>query len=193
MPPDLQTFLDDFFRDGVRRSLARGETLFDQGERATGLYGLSGGRLRLERHLPQGDVLTVGVLRAPSLVAEASLFTDRLHCRAVAETESHVVWRSRSDVLGRIDRDPAFARRLLRHLSSEVRDLRSRLELRNVRPAAERLLTYLRLHGPSERPLVAVAAELGLTPEAVYRVVRKLELEGRIVRHGRRLDLPEET
>ncbi len=179
------------------RPLAAREVLFDQGDVASGLYCLTRGRLRLERHLPRGVALTVGVLQAPSLVGEASLFVDRVHCRAVAETRAEVTWLPRNEAL-RLLEEPATAKLFVEHLAGEVRDLRSRLELQNVRPATERVLAYLQLRAEggqqrTERSLAAIAAEIGLTPEAMYRTVRKLQSEGRVRRDGRSLSLPPET
>ncbi len=74
-------------------------------------------------------------------------------------------------------------------LASQVRDLRRRLELRNIRSAAARVLAWLRLHASGSPPLVRncrswtqVADDLGLTREAVYRALAALERQGRISR-----------
>ena len=58
----------------------------------------------------------------------------------------------------------------------------------------QRLLQFLRLCDGqsgfnSDRPLAAIAAEIGLTPEALYRTVARLEKEGRIEREGKSLRL----
>ncbi len=59
------------------------------------------------------------------------------------------------------------------------------MELRNIRSARERVLQYLRLragrHGRSiaiEGQLQDIAAELGMTREALYRTLARLEAEG---------------
>lgn len=177
---------------GREQSLAKGSTLFHQGDEAVAIYCLTEGRIRLDRHLEDGRVATVAVVRGPGLLAEASLFSDHYRCSAAAETEC-VLWRvGKSIVAARLETDPAFALDLIRLLASEVRELRTRLELRNVRPASERLLRYLEIHAGhrgahDDRPLAALADELGLSPEALYRIVARLEREGRLAREGRRL------
>lgn len=97
-------------------------------------------------------------------------------------------------VLERLRADASFAAALVRELAAEVRTLRQRLELRNVRPASERLLCHLALQQDrgepaADRPLAALAAELGLTPEALYRIVARLEREGVVHRQGRCIEL----
>jgi CRP-like cAMP-binding protein len=85
--------------------------------------------------------------------------------------------------------DPAESLALAGALAGQVRDLRSALELRNIRSASARLMAWLRLHASGKPPIVMpcrswtlIADELGLTREAVYRALASLEREGRIER-----------
>jgi CRP/FNR family transcriptional regulator, dissimilatory nitrate respiration regulator len=82
-----------------------------------------------------------------------------------------------------------------------VRDLRSMLEVRNIRSASGRLLAWLHLNASGNPPVVSlrrswttIADELGLTREAVYRALASLEREGRIARsdHAVKLLAPPE-
>jgi len=147
-----------------------------------------------ERPLADGFVLTLHVARPGESFAEASLFADRYHCDAIAETASRVAVYSKAAVLAAFDRDPAFARRLTALLADQVRALRALLEIRNVRQADERVLQYLRFRALAgdlavERPARSIAAEVGLTQETLYRTLRRLEEHGLIHRDGRRIRL----
>jgi CRP-like cAMP-binding protein len=179
---------------GRRLDLRRDEVLFHQGDRASSVFWVSRGRLRLDRHLASGRVVTLSVARAPATIAEASLFSSRYHCRAVAEVLSSVTVVPKARVLDLLEEDATFALSLVRALATEVRALRRLLELRNVRPASARLLDYLALRQDrgeptADRPLAALASELGLTPEALYRILARLERQGVIRRHGREIAL----
>lgn len=189
-----QAIVELFAAAGRAKKLARGEALFHRGDRARSVFCLTRGRVRLDRHLVDGRLVTVGVVSAPDLLAEAALFSDRYHCTATAETACSVSRVARDEALRILEEDDVAAATLIRGLMSQVRELRARIELRNVRPATERLLSYLELQDKdrrpaSDRPLVAVASELGLTPEALYRAVSRLEREGRLSRRGRDLEL----
>ena len=179
-------------------SLTPGQVLFNQDDPATDIFWIRAGRFRLERYLHDGGVVTVSVARAGALLAEASLFGDRYRCRATAETACTVSRVDKSTVLRLLDTNPGFSRAFVRFLTVEVRELRTRLELRNVRPASERVLQYLRLRQdqgrpPYDRPLARMASELGITPEALYRIARKREAAGLFRRQGGRLLLPDEA
>jgi CRP-like cAMP-binding protein len=175
------------------RSLAAGQSLFQQGESVGELYRLESGRVRLVRHTENGTKVVVHTARPGETFAEASAFTDAYHCDAVAETASRVAAMPKAAFHAALVRDPETSVRFARLLATQVVDLRARIELRNIRSAQERLLTWLRLRADGSPPRVTldgtwtdVAAEIGLTREALYRALARLEAEGRIVRmqHG---------
>ncbi len=81
-------------------------------------------------------------------------------------------------------------------LARQVISLRSHLEIRNIRSAKERVVQFLRLAASEEngsitfsRPLKDIAGDIGLTHEAFYRTLAKLESSGEIARSGRTITL----
>jgi len=68
-------------------------------------------------------------------------------------------------------------------------DLRTRMELRNIHSARDRVRHYLALHVGADGATVAVngtlkelAAELGLTHESLYRTLARMAAKGEIKR-----------
>ena len=121
---------------------------------------------------------------------------DAYHCDGVAEAPSEVISVPKADLLAALEADPQAALSLARALAAQVWDLRARLELRNIRSAPERVLAWLRLRvtGTSpdimlDRPWTEIAAEIGLTHEAIYRALAKLERGGRLSRAEGRIVL----
>lgn len=172
-----------------RRSLRQTEIVFLQGDPATAVYVVAAGRIRLVRHLADGSSVTMHVARAGETFAEAVLFADFYHCDGIADVGSEVVMIPKPDILRAMAADPAASLGLARLLASQVRDLRSRLELRNVRSASERLLAWMRLNAAGNPPIVRldrswtdISADIGLTREAIYRALAALERDGRITR-----------
>ena len=173
----------------TRHRFSRGATISRQGDRATALFLIETGRVRLARVLADGTPLILHVAQAGESFAEASLSAAHYHCDAIAETDAAVLALPKADLLSALAADPAECLALTLTLAAQVRDLRARLELRNIRSASTRVLAWLRLHAsgnppsvPMHRSWTQVADELGLTREAVYRTLATLERQGRISR-----------
>jgi CRP-like cAMP-binding protein len=177
-----------------RRSLARNEALFRQGEKVTAIYFVEAGRLRLERQTFDGRSLVVGTTSSGKFFVEAALFADIFHCDAVATEPSQVRIYPKAAVLNALRADPANAMSFLSLVAHQVIELRHRIEIMKVRSAKERVMLYLDLNaGPDGRTvdlpsqLQDIASELGLTREVLYRTLAGLEQAGAIERAGTRI------
>jgi CRP/FNR family transcriptional regulator len=155
-----------------RRSLARNELLFRQGDKVRAIYFIEEGRLRLERRTFDGRLLFLGSTPAGEFFVEAALFADSFHRDAVASEPSRVY--PKAMVLNALCTDPASAMSFLADVAHQVIELRQRLELMKVRSAKERLMLYLDSNtGPDGRTvqlrgqLQDIASDLGLTREAL--------------------------
>ena len=173
-----------------RLRLERGATLFSQGDPASAVYVIEAGQVRLSRILADGAELILYVAGAGESFAEASLSATHYQCDAIAETDAVVLALPKADLFTLMTTDPGQGVAFAVALASQVRDLRTKLELRNVRSAKERVLAWLRLHATGDPPRALlnrswtlIAEELGLTREAVYRALAMLERERRIARH----------
>jgi CRP/FNR family transcriptional regulator, dissimilatory nitrate respiration regulator len=177
-----------------RRSLARNEVLFKQGDKVTAIYFVEAGRLRLQRQTFDGRSLVLGTTLSGNFFVEAALFADIFHCDAAATEPSQVRIYPKAAVLNALRADPANAISFLSLVAHQVIELRHRLEIMKVRSAKERVMLYLDLNaGPDGRTvnlrsqLQDVAGELGLTREVLYRTLAGLEQAGAIERAGARI------
>jgi CRP-like cAMP-binding protein len=171
------------------RVLALGELLFRQGDRAGAIYKVETGRLRLIRRTIDDHLVILHTARRGEFFAEASLFAETYHCDAIAAVQSSVRVYPKEIVIKALRADPALAEAFMARLAHQLQELRSRMELRNIRSARDRVLQYLRLragtHGRSitiEGHLQDVAAEIGITREALYRTLAALEAEEYLTR-----------
>src|SRR5258707_13609457 len=112
-----------------RRSLARDEILFRQGDKVTAIYFIETGRLRLERRTFDGRSLIVGTTPAGEFFVEAAIFADSFHCDAVATGPSRVRIYPKAAVLNALRADSASAMSFLSHVAHPVRQLRKHIEL----------------------------------------------------------------
>ncbi len=177
---------------GHERRLARGETLFRAGDPALGLVIVRRGALELRRMSPEGRLSVLHRAGPGDTFAEASLFEPRHHCDAVAVAPSLITVHPAAALRRASAEDPLLGWRIAAHLAARLVAERARAERLALPRATDRLLDAL--HGlPAEvdglrrldRPWKALAAELGLTHEATYRALARLERSGLLQRHGR--------
>jgi CRP-like cAMP-binding protein len=171
------------------RQLEPGQALFRQGDKAMAIFAVERGRLRLIRQTVDDRRVVLHTARAGELFAEAALFSDVYHCDATADIASRVRVLSKPALLAAFRADPDFAQRFTAVLARQVMTLRTRLELRSIRSARERVLQHLLLAADSDGrtvrldgSLMDLAAEIGLTHEALYRALAALEREGALAR-----------
>lgn len=180
---------------GRERALRRGEALFRAGQRTVGLYAVVSGRVRLVRTDRAGREVVLHNARAGETLAEASLFSPAYHCDAVASTAARVRLYPKAAILAEFARDAEAARPFMAHLGRQVMALRTAIERQTIRSARERVRHYLAVHaGPDGRtPLPGtvkeLAAELGLTHEALYRTLARMAAEGEIKRLRNAIEL----
>lgn len=174
------------------RRLADGAALFRQGDRVREMFFIVDGVLSLQRHHADGRRVPVSRAGKGETIAEASLFADCYHCDCIAEGPAIVAAYNRIEILNALRARPEQAMALLQHNAAQIHDLRSRVELLTLHGAERRILAYLALAANADsltwemdRTWKAVADETGMSHEALYRALGRLERTGRIARRGR--------
>jgi len=183
---------------GVERALEAGQTLFRCGQRTAGFYQVVSGSVRLVRVDRAGREAVLHVASAGQALAEPSLFAPAYHCDAIAVTDAVVRLYPKALVLAEFERNPKAAQAFMAMLARQVMNLRTRLEQRNIHSARDRIRHHLSLNTGADGctvtltgTLKALAAELGLTHEALYRALAEMAAAGEIERLKGRIRLTE--
>ncbi len=169
---------------GRRREVPRGSHVFRQEEPTGALHVLVSGAVELSRTTEAGEHVVIHRARAGETFAEAALFSEEYHCDAVATADSTIIAFDRTLVLSRFAADPDFAKSLAHWFARQVQGYRRRLEIHAIKRADERVLAAFAA-GMATSDLKTLAAEIGLTHEAVYRALKRLTTDGRIRKTGR--------
>lgn len=170
-----------------RRTLAAGEALFTTGDPPTALFHVEQGTVRLSR-----AGVPLHIAEAGDAFAEWALFTDLCPCDAMAVTDATVLAFAKTPVLLLLKAHPDINLAFSAVLARQLHRMRGRLELVRQKGARERVLGYLVRAGAADRTvtldrtLTDVAHDIGMTREALYRTLAKLEGEGVVVRDGTR-------
>ncbi|MBR0664702.1 Crp/Fnr family transcriptional regulator [Roseomonas hellenica] len=176
---------------GRDRRLAHGEALFRAGDAALGLGLVRQGVLELVRTSPEGRRLVLHRAGPGETFAEASLFESHHHCDAIAAVSSLVTVHPAAELRRVARADPGLAWRIAAHLAARLVAERARAERLALPHAADRLLDVLHALPPEPdgtrrlgRSWKSLAAELGLSHEATYRALARLERAGLLRREG---------
>lgn len=185
--PEAPGFLTDVGH--ANRTLKNGTVLFRAGDRATRLFRLQEGAVRLERTTPDGQLVVTGYLEAGDVFPVASLFSDRYHCDAVVTTGGEVEEYASERVLGKLTGDAKAGVEAVHYLALQIRRQRELIEILRITGADDRVMAWLRTRsrdGVFELPGDAqtLAAQLSMARETLYRSLSRLAKTGRIKRSG---------
>lgn len=175
------------------RALAAGEVLFRQGERPQAMYCVLEGEVRLLRRSREGAETVLQRSRG-GFFAEASLESKAYHCDAEATAAARLLAFPLRAFREALQGDAAFRTAWMAQLAREVRTLRARCERLSLHGAEARILHAIESEGTAGTLTLAQsrkawAAELGLTHEALYRALARLQAAGKLVVNGGRLTL----
>ncbi len=191
LPLDLQ-------RAMTFQALSAGQLLIQQGESAHFIYFVVFGRVRLVSFTDE-QIITHCFVDAGESFAETALFSEVYTCTAIAEVDSRISMIPKSHFLEALSTSSELTEVYIRQLTQRFLSLKTLLELRSIRSARERIMRYLMLNVQPDgvtvnlqRSLKDWASELGLSPDAVSRILNQLRDEGRITRRKRQITLHED-
>lgn len=174
-------------------NLAKGDTLFFEGQTAEGFFLVAEGAINLHRVSVDGHEQVLAIFRAPDSFAEATLNRmERYPATAVALQPSRVVRVGKAGFSALLAREPGLSLRLLDAMGQHLRHLVTQLEEREFTRIEGRLAQHLlRVREPAavpgHPPVVrldttkkVLAGRLGVTSETLSRTLARFKDEGLI-------------
>jgi CRP/FNR family transcriptional regulator, dissimilatory nitrate respiration regulator len=158
------------------------EVLFRVDDTVRALFIVESGVVQLIRPLPHGGEVTLQRATAGKLLAEASIFSRRYHCDAVAVEDSElrsVPMRAIHEEL-RTNQDLNSA--VMGHLAHELQRARSHAEILALKTVKDRIAAWQTFHGreiPPKGQWRTLATEIGVSSEALYRELASKRMKGR--------------
>jgi CRP-like cAMP-binding protein len=184
---------------GSREStIARGETIFQRGDACNGFYVVAYGQVKLALTSPQGIEKVVELIGPGQSFGEAVMLMDRpFPVFAQTLADSLLLHISKQVVFDCIEREPAFARKMLAGLSIRLHRLLQDVESFSLRSSAQRVIGYLLQQAqvtgaagnashfsfPANKNIIA--STLNITPETFSRVLHDLSEMGLVAVKGK--------
>jgi CRP-like cAMP-binding protein len=156
--------------------------LFRINDAVSKMYLVVAGEVRLIRVARSGGEVVLQRSRG-GFIAEASLDSRAYHCDAVAAEPSSLLLFPVAPFRAALENEPAFRKAWQSRLAQEVRKLRAQCERLSLHSAADRIAHYIEAEGIAgtvtlHQSRKSWATELGLTHEALYRALRRMQDEG---------------
>lgn len=179
MLPQLNLLLDRL--PGGELEFAAGAAVFHRGDAIGLVHVMLAGVVHLVRHQDDGAALILQRAHAGAILAEASVYSQRYHCDARAETASTTRAIPRSYLRRALVNDPKFAETWARHLAYEVQRARLQTEILSLKTVAARLSAWMVWNGdlPRRGLWTNIANEISVSPEALYREIARRRNAGR--------------
>jgi CRP/FNR family transcriptional regulator, dissimilatory nitrate respiration regulator len=184
IPPQLRMLAE-------KRKIEARETLFRIGDQVQSVFSVISGEVRLIRRDRNGSEVVLQRSRG-GFFAEASLGAKAYHCDVVATENGTVLLFPAKAFRAALDENADFRDAWMTHLAREVRKLRAQCERLSLHRAADRIVHYVESEGADSVVMLnqsrkAWAAELGLTHEALYRALHRLQADGTLDIDGDRI------
>lgn len=176
------------------RLFDRGSTIFLQGERATAIYIVAEGWVKLYRVAPNGAEAVVGVFTKGASFGEAVAFrNDNYPVAAEAVTDCTLIRIETDAFLRQIRENPEVAISILSATYLHLHSLVAQVEALKAQTGAQRVAEFLLELAPCPAGAcevllpydkVLIAGRLGMKPESLSRAFARLKECGVVIRQN---------
>jgi CRP-like cAMP-binding protein len=181
----------------------RGEMVFLCGERATGLFVVVNGMVRVFRQNEDGREQVMHMDAAGSVIGDVPVFDDGSYpASAICEADADVIFIEKNDVRGLCVKHPTLALTALRLMAAKVRKHAELVEALSLLEVGQRLAGLLIAEAesavfPMDGPILLrlrlsnheIASRIGSVRDVVSRAFAKLKHDGLISMEDRDLTI----
>ena len=185
----------------ARRTFARGESLFTEGEPANGFYLLAAGNIKLCKVSPDGKEKVLHFVHPAETFAEAAFFGDGAYpAEARALEKGEALFFPKEAFMGLLERNPRFSLNLIVSLSLLLRRFARQIEELSFAEVPARLAAYLielaakksttyqgKTYLDLDMKKGELASHIGTVSETLSRSLKKLKDDGIIEVDGSRV------
>lgn len=191
-------------REALRKKLARGQTLFIQGNPADGMFLIKGGLVKLSKVLEDGTELTLDIRKAGDFVGENMLSEEiQYPVSAYCLEDTLTCGFSRSQFEELVLQHPKIGLQIIKNLSQRITWLTKRVGSLAVTNIEERLYRVIssvaKEHGTLSPKGIVIQFPLthedlsfltGAHRVSITRAMKALKKAGKIIHEDKRLILP---
>lgn len=177
----------------------RGESIFFEGDEATGFYVVVEGKVKIFKMSPDGREQILHIFGPGEPFGEVPVFHDQpFPANAVTMTQSSLLFFPRREFVDLVASTPSLAMSMLAMLSLRLRRFASQVESLSLKEVPGRLAAHL-VYLAEEQcrtdrvvldiPKGQLASLLGTSPETLSRIFARMSEERLIRVHGKKIEL----
>lgn len=170
---------------GILRQYTAGEILFYEGDKSNYFHFLLAGEVNVFKISAAHETMLIHRFHAPSLIAEVATLKQIPYPASCESIEDSTVLKiARNPFLELLQNDPSLSIALISSLTQKIGALESSLQRHSAPNALAKVARLIRDDRAIFHRLkgVEIARMLGITPETLSRMIKKLKSEG-IITH----------
>jgi CRP/FNR family transcriptional regulator len=194
-----QEQLDELSRIVVEQRFKKGQSLFADGMKAAGMYGIISGKVKIYKMSLEGKEQILHIFGEGEFFGEVPVFAGGNYpAHAEALEDSRFLFFPRAEFVRLIQREPSLAMNMLAILSLRLRRFTHLIEDLSLKEVPGRLAAYLlymsdRDGGSSRLELDItkgqLASLLGTIPETLSRILGRMSQQELIRVEGRKIEI----
>lgn len=194
--------LSEINRVKEKISLSKGETIFKEGQRLSGIYCVRNGASKLSKVTASGRDQIVKIAKKGEILGQRSVVCDEsANLSATALDDMEVCFIPKSSIKDRIEDNPEFVKRLLVNMASELRiadDMIVDLSQKTVKQRLAQSLLYLKEQFGEDKDTGNLAlnlsrddlaAAIGTATESCIRLLSEFKKKGYITTKGKAIKI----
>ncbi len=166
---------------GIIRHYNEGEIIFYEGDKSDYFHFLLVGEVSIFKSSATSETIIVHRFRAPSLIAEVATLKQIPYPASCEALHSSTVLKiSRDPFLNLLQNDPSLSIALISSLTHKISVLESSLQRHSAPNALAKVARLIRDDPNVFKRLkgIEIARLIGITPETLSRMIKKLKSEG---------------
>ncbi len=181
------------------RKFKRGETIFFEGDEATGFYMVGSGKVKIFKMSMEGKEQILHIFGRGEPFGEVPVFHGQpFPANAVCLQQSQLLFFPRREFIDLVTENPSLALSMLAMLSLRLRRFASQVESLSLKEVPGRLAAHLiyltEEQGKTDQvvldiPKGQLASLLGTSPETLSRIFARMSEEGLIRVEGKKITL----
>lgn len=198
--------LTEINRSKELHKVSKGDLLFKEGQRLSGIYCVRNGASKLSKVTASGRDQIVKIAKKGEILGQRSVVCDEsTHLSATALDDMEVCFIPKSTIVEKINNNPEFVKKLLITMAEDLKSAGERivdLSQKTVKQRLAQALLYLQdQFGEDEDTgnlLLTLsredlAAAIGTATESCIRLLSGLKKEGLITTHGKNIKIEDQS